>query len=227
MREPVKRRRYDSPRRREQAADTRRSILLAARDLFGRQGYAATSVAAIAAGAGVAVKTVYLAFETKSGLLRALWNMLLRGDEGDAPVAERSWYREVLEEPDPARQLRLNARAARAAKVRIAPVLEVIRAAAPSDPDIGALWERIQRDFHANQGAIVASLDAKGALAPGLTVGRATDILWALNHPDLWQLLVGRRGWTPEEWERWFADTASSQLLGGSGQGTGRGPAAG
>lgn len=227
MREPVKRRRYDSPRRREQAADTRRAILLAARDLFERQGYGATSVAAIAAGADVAVKTVYLAFETKSGVLRALWNMLLRGDEGDAPVAERAWYREILDEPDPARQLRLNARAARAAKERIAPVLEVIRAAAPSDPDIGTLWERIQREFHANQGAVVASLDAKGALAPGLTARRATDILWALNHPDLWQLLVGRRGWTPEEWERWFADTASSQLLGARGDGSDRGPAAG
>lgn len=217
MREPVKRRRYDSPRRREQAAETRRAILLAARDLFERQGYAGTSVAAVAAGAGVAVKTVYLAFGTKSGVLRGLWNLLLRGDEGDAPVAERSWYREVLDERDPTRQLRLNARNARAVKLRIAPVLEVVRAAAASDADIASLWERIQSDFHANQGAVVESLAAKGALAPGLGVERATDILWALNHPDVWQLLVGRRGWSADEWERWFADAAAAQLLRGIG----------
>src|ERR671915_1336059 len=127
MAKNVKPRPYDSPRRREQAAATRAAILEAAQRLFEQQGYPATTMAAIAAEAGVALKTVYLAFETKSGVLRALWNLLLRGDEGDTPVAERGWYREVLEEPDPQRQLRLNARNSRAAKTRIAGVLKVIR----------------------------------------------------------------------------------------------------
>src|SRR5215216_4452283 len=99
MAERVKTRPYNSPRRRAQAAATRREILDAAQRLFERQGYAATTMAAIAAEAGVALKTVYVAFDTKSGVLRALWNMLLRGDVGDAPVGERSWYREVVEEP--------------------------------------------------------------------------------------------------------------------------------
>src|ERR671937_2858840 len=106
MSSAVKRkRRYESPRRREQAAATRRQILDAAQRLFEQQGYAATTMAAIAREAGVALKTVYVAFETKSGLLRALWHLLLRGDEGDAPVSERPWYREAIEEPDPERQL--------------------------------------------------------------------------------------------------------------------------
>src|SRR5947208_15658101 len=114
MPEPVKPKRpYDSPRRREQAAATRREILEAAQRLFERDGYAATTMAAIAAEAGVALKTIYVAFETKSGVLRALWNLTLRGDEGEAPVAEREWYREVLDEPDPERQLRLTARNSR------------------------------------------------------------------------------------------------------------------
>ena len=95
MAEPVKStRRYNSPRRREQAAATRQEILEAAQRLFERQGYAATTMAAIAAEAGVALKTVYVVFETKSGLLRALWHMLLRGDQDDVPVGERRWYRE-------------------------------------------------------------------------------------------------------------------------------------
>jgi len=128
MSEPVKStRRYESPRRREQAAATRREILESARRLFARQGYAATTMAAIAAEAGVALKTVYVAFETKAGVLRALWNVLLRGDEGDAPVAEREWYRAVLDEPDPERQLRMNATNSRIGKLRFGDVLEVIR----------------------------------------------------------------------------------------------------
>lgn len=212
--EPVKSRPYNSPRRREQAAATRTAILDAAQRLFERQGYAATTMAAIAAEADVASKTVYLAFETKSGVLRALWNKLLRGDEEDVPVAERAWYREVMDEADPERQLRLNARNSRARKVRIAGVLEVIKGAAPVDPDAAALWSRIQTDFHANQRVIVESLHKKRALRRGLGVDRAADILWMLNHPDVWQLLVRERGWTPEEYERWFADTACAQLLG-------------
>src|SRR3954454_24934520 len=101
-------RRYESPRRRAQADATKRDILAAAQRLFERQGYGPTTMAAIAAEAGVALKTVYLAFETKSGVLQALWNVTLRGDDGSVPVAEQAWYREMLAEPDPERQLRWN-----------------------------------------------------------------------------------------------------------------------
>jgi AcrR family transcriptional regulator len=212
MAEPVKpKRRYDSSRRRRQAAATRRDILDAAQRLFESQGYAATTMEAIAGEAGVALKTVYVAFETKSGLLRALWNHLLRGGREEVPVAEQPWYREVMDEPDPERRLRLTARNSRVVKLRIAGVLEVIRTAAPIDPDIGALWRRIETEFHANQRTIVASLDEQGAL--GVDVERAADILWTLNHPSLWQLLVEQRGWTPEQYEQWCADAACSQLL--------------
>src|SRR6266511_6119830 len=147
MTERVKpKRRYNSPRRREQAAATRREILAAAQRLFEQRGYAATTMAAIAGDAGVALKTVYVAFETKSGVLRALWNLLLRGDRDEVPVAQQEWYREVVEEPDPERQLRMTARNSRLVKRRIAAVLEVIRSAAPVDPDIEALWSRIQTE---------------------------------------------------------------------------------
>jgi AcrR family transcriptional regulator len=207
------RRRYDSPRRRAQAAETRREIVEAAERLFEQHGYAATTIAAIAAEANVALKTVYVSFETKSGVLRALWNLRLRGDEGDAPVSERPWYQEVLEERDPERQLRLSARYSREVKVRVGSLFEVIRGAAVVDPDIAGLWERIQREFLANQRAIVESLAAKNALRAGLSIGRAADILWTLNHPNLWQLLVHERGWTPTEHEQWWSDIARTQLL--------------
>src|SRR5262245_18879078 len=109
---------YESPRRREQAASTRAQILEAAQSLFEANGYPATTMAAVAREAGVSLKTVYLGFETKSGLLRAVWDTLLRGSP-DIPVADQPWYREVIDEPDLARQLALTARNSCAVKQRI------------------------------------------------------------------------------------------------------------
>src|SRR5947207_11189663 len=117
---------YNSPRRQEQAASTRSSILEAAQRLFEEQGYAATTMEAISAEAGVALKTVYVAFTTKSGLLRALCDLRLKGDQDEAGVAERPWYQEVLTEPNAARQLWLNAHNSRVVKQRIAGILKVI-----------------------------------------------------------------------------------------------------
>jgi AcrR family transcriptional regulator len=214
MSEPVKpKRRYDSPRRRQQAADTRSDILAAAQRRFEQDGYVATTMAAVARDADVALKTVYLAFETKGGLLRALWHLLLRGDDDRTPVGGRHWYQEVLDESDPERKLRLNARNARMVKERAGSLLAVIASAAPLDDDTATLWGTIQREFYENQEAIIASLHARGALAPGLDVRRATDILWTLNHPQLWGLLVRERGWTPEQFEQWFGDACCTQLL--------------
>ena len=209
------RRRYESPRRREQAAATRRQILGAAQRLFEAQGYAATTMASIAEEASVSLKTVYLAFDTKSGLVRTLWDTLLRG-EADIGVAQQPWYVEVLDEPDPARQLRLNARNSTAVKQRVAGLLRVLRDGAPSDPDVAALWQLINDDFYANQREVVRSLHRKKALKHGLGVDHATDILWTLIHPDVWHLLVGARGWSPARYERWLADTTCAQLLDGA-----------
>jgi AcrR family transcriptional regulator len=207
-------RRYDSTRRREQAAATGREILEAAQRLFQQNGYASTSVAAIASEAGVSLKTVYLAFETKRGVLLALWHLLLRGDEAPVPVGERAWFRAVLEEPDPERQLRLNVRNAKTVRARIGPLLEVVRGASAVDPEIETLWNRIQAEFHDNQRSVVQVLHQRDALRPGLDVARATDILWTLNHPNLYRLLVNDRGWTPDEHEAWLGDLLCSQLLG-------------
>jgi AcrR family transcriptional regulator len=207
-----RRRRYESPRRREQAAATRAKILEAAHELFVEQGYAATTMATVAAEAGVSLKTVYLVFETKSGLLRALWDTLLRG-EADVPVSDQPWYRQVIDQRDPERRLRLNARNSRAVKARIGRLLQVIRDAAPTEPDAQALWTLIETDFYDNQRQIVVTLHRDKALRRGLDVTRASDILWTLNHPEVWHLLVDERGWTHDRYERWLADTTCAQLL--------------
>jgi AcrR family transcriptional regulator len=207
---------YNSERRKQQALGTRRAILDAAQVLFERDGYVATTMDDIAAEAGVALKTVYSAFTTKAGLLRSLWDLLLKGDSDDAPVAQRAWYRSILEERDPERQLRLLAAGACAVKVRIGALLRVIRSASAVDPDGAALWQLIQTDFYENQSAIVKVLHERGALRNGIGPVEAADILWTLNHPDTWLLLVGERGWAPVAFEAWFADTLCQQLLASS-----------
>ena len=206
-------RRYDSPRRSQQAAATRREILEAALRLFEQRGYTATTMAAIATEAGVALKTVYVAFQTKRGLLLALWHLRLRGDEAPVPVGERPWFREVIDEPDPERLLRLNARNSLVVKERAGPLLEILRNAASADGELAALWKRIQTEFYDNQRAVVERLQANNALRPGLELDQAADILWALNHPDLYRLLVGERGWTPQQYEEWLGDAFCTQLL--------------
>lgn len=205
-------RRYHSPRRKEQAAATRREILDAAERLFVEDGYVATSMAAIAKEAGVALKTVYLAFETKSGLLRALWHRNLRGDREFVPVGDQSWFIEVLEEPDPATALRLNARNSRQVKTRIAPLGAVLLSAAAAEPDVQELSERIWSDFYENQLEVVKALHRRKALKKGLGVKRAADILWTLNHPRTYLLFL-ERGWTPEQYERWLGDITIAELL--------------
>ncbi len=206
-------RRYDSPRRREHAASTRRHILDTALRLFDLHGYAATSMAAIARESGVVSKTVNLAFEGKGGLLRGLRQPALGDVDDQAPAVAREGYQEMIDEPDPERMLRLNARDSRAAKERAGTVMAVIAAAAEDD-DARQLWELIQSDFHKNQGAIVRVLARRKLLRQGITVARAVDVMWTINHPDVWQLLTVGRRWTPAQYEKWTAQAAGSQLLG-------------
>jgi AcrR family transcriptional regulator len=206
-------RKYDASRRRAQAMITRRAILDAAQGLFERDGYVPTTMEAIAAEAGVALKTVYGAFTTKAGLLRAVWDLALKGDTDDAPVAERAWYVAALGEPNAKHQIQLIAHNSVVVKRRIGSMLRVIRSAAEVDPDGAALWDLIQADFYENQRALVAAIEQHGGLRRGLDVATAADILWTLNHPDVWLLLVGERGWTPDEFEAWFAEVLEQQLL--------------
>ena len=210
---PAQKRGYNSQRRRQQALDTRRAILDAAQRLFERDGYVATTMEDIAVEAGVALKTVYSAFTTKGGLLRAVWDLLLKGDVDDAPVAQREWYMSMLDERDPEQQLRRLAHGACEVKVRIGALLRVIRSAAVVEADSAALWQLIQSDFYENQRTIITTIHDRGGLRPGLDPTTATDILWSLNHPDMWILLVDQRGWTPAAFESWFADTLCQQLL--------------
>jgi AcrR family transcriptional regulator len=189
-------------------------ILDAARRRFEDGGYAATSVPSIAAAAGVAVKTVYLGFESKAGLLRAVWEARLGGEEEATPVLQRRWVHEITDEPRAAEKLRLLAAQSRRVKTATGPLLEVIRAAAATDPEMATLWGDIQTKLLRVQRAVVDQLDALDALRPSLEAAEAADILWTLNHPSVWQLLVRERRWTPARYEEWLHEAFCLQLLG-------------
>ena len=218
MKHPAKqaaaKRPYDSSRRQAQAALTRLAMLDGAERRFVADGYVATTVEAVAAEAGVALKTVYSAFGTKSGLLRALWDVRLKGDADDAGVMQRAWFGALMAETDVDKQVRQLAGQARATRARIGPLLRVIRSAAVVDADAAALWSLIQSDFYELQRVLVAGMHKRRGLKKGLDVADATDILWTLNHPDVWLLLVYERGWSPERFEQWFVDAVTAQLLG-------------
>jgi hypothetical protein len=136
----------------------------------------------------------------------------MRGDEAPVPLAERPWVKEILAEPDPAERLALVARNARSVRERTAAVTEIVRQAAPADADIGALWDRYQREFHElGMRPIAEALERDGALRAD--VETATDVLWTLVHPDVYQLLVRRRGWSPDRYQAWLAGALRDQLL--------------
>lgn len=211
----VKRRRpYSSPRRKAQAALTRAAILDAARRRFVARGYSATSVADVAEEAGVALKTVQAIFGTKRELLLAVWHRAIAGDGDESvPVAERRWFGGILDEPDPRRQIELVARGSRAVKGRAGDVMEVVRNAAPSEPEIAELWTRLQREFLEHQTAVVRSLADKGALRDELPVEEAAQRLWLLNHPAVYHLLVSELGWSPDRYVHWLTEAVQVQLL--------------
>lgn len=211
------RRGYDSPRRREQAAETRRKILDAAEELFTQDGYAAIAMPAIAERAGVALKTVYLAFGTKSGVLHGLWDTRLGGDDQPVPITERPWYRQLLQASDPNQLVRASARQSRVTKDRAGDLMRIIRQAAVTEPALADLWDKIETEFRAVLGGLAERLARLGSLAPGVDVTRATDLLWTLNHPDTWYLLVRQCGWPADAYEQWVGDTLSAQLLGPAG----------
>ena len=213
MVEPVKpRRSYHSPRRQQQAAATRQAILEAAQRLFEQRGYPATTMEQVAAEAGVALKTVYVAFATKSGLLRAP-GPAPQGDQDRASVATALVPGGVGNGPGARscggqRGQRPSGQGAQSAACSGPAV------AAPVDTTPGAVAPD-RTDFYDNQRTVVWPPSTPGARSGRLEVAGATDILWALNHTRRLAAAGRERGWTPEQWERWFADTACAQLLRG------------
>ncbi|WP_223179424.1 TetR/AcrR family transcriptional regulator [Streptomyces griseicoloratus] len=203
--------------RAEKARRTRQRMLDAAARLFAERGWTGTTVEDIARAAEVGVQTVYFTFGTKRALLKELLDTVIAGDPDPVATLDRPWAREVLDAPDPAAQLALQAAGARAVLERAAPVLEVVHAAAAADVELAELWRLNRRQRHTVQLRFAEALLAKagGTLRDGHDAASAADVALAVLGPETYGLLVGARGWTPARWEHWAADALVRQLLPG------------
>ena len=198
---------YHSSVRHRQAEETRRRILVAARELFESRGYAGTTFEAIAELAEVSPKTVAAVFGSKSALLAEVIN----------PEAFSLRARQLIEElralDDPPRQLSLVAQITRQAYEPLAGELELLRTAGAVAPELADAARQIEARRRQNQARLVTSLRERGALRPDLSLEQATDVLWALTGFDLYRMLVVEQGWEPARYETWLAQLLAQHLL--------------
>ena len=204
-------RRYDASHRRDQAARSRADILAVAHDRFLSTGFRATTVAEVAGAAQVSTQQVYKLFGSKAGLVKALFDVAIAGDDEAATMLEREALTRVREEPDPYLKLRLYGDFVADTARRHVPIQLLVRAAADTDPDAADLWKELgQERLH---GMAMFARDLGPHLRSGITVEEARDILWSSNSPELWDLLVNQRGWTPERFAAHLSDLLTRSLL--------------
>ena len=210
------RRRYDSPHRREQAAETRRKIIAAAQPRFLGLGYAGTTMAAVARDAGVVVETVYRSFGSKVALFGAVVEAALAGgvERAEVPVEERPAIAAIIAETDPVRQVALYAATQPGIHRRAGPLLRAVHDAAALDPEVARVWKELEGQRYAGQARMAGLLASRGELREGLSVETATDLIWTLTSLAVHDLFVVERRWTSEQYEAWLTDALTRDLLG-------------
>ena len=211
--EPSGRRTYRSVLRAEQAAATRRSVLVAARDLFVTGGYIATTVTAIAVRAGVSVDTVYATVGRKPAILRELVETAISGTDEVVPALQRDYVTRVRAAASASEKLAIYAQSISEIHQRLAPVFLALRDAAGTDRDCSELWAEIGARRSANMRLFAADLRATGEVRSDLTDDEVADTIWSMNAAEYWDLLVHQRGWSPEQFGHWLADAWTRLLL--------------
>lgn len=210
MRSGTPRRPYDSGRRQQAARRNRAAVLAACRELLFRDGYQATTVRAVAERAGVSPETVYKAFGGKPGLVKALWDVTLAGDDEPLAMAERPQLRAVWETRDAHAKLRLYAAFVRGIHERLAALVALL---AQAGPDVRQVLALSEEERMTGVTAFVAHLTDTGVLPPGTDTARLADSCWALTGPYLFTQLTTGRGWHADAYEDWLAGMLASALL--------------
>jgi AcrR family transcriptional regulator len=203
---------YDASGRREQALARRRSVVLAARDLFERQGFRPTTIAAIAAHAGVSAESVYKGFGTKAALAKAVFDVVVAGDDEPVPVAERAEMRAMLDEPDVRRKIAmfvdgLAQRQARSARVQI-----LIRDGRHVDDALTPVWAKLNAEGLAGMTILGRHLLETGQLREGVSLEEVRDVLWNYLAIDNYERLVLSQGWPIDRYSRWLAGAITGAL---------------
>lgn len=203
------RRGYDSSKRRAAALARREAVLAAARELFLRQGFRATTVSAVAEAADVSPETVYKAFGSKAGLVEALYRQALLS-EGPVPAYERS--DRLRTRADPREVVRGWSRLAMEIGPRVSPVQLLVRDAAVVDPQLRGLLDELDDDRLRRMTENAEYLRSAGHLDPEISIEHAADVMWAVTAPEVYELLVLRRGWTLEAYADHVYRTVSGLL---------------
>jgi len=210
------RRPYSSPSREASAAQTRQRIVDAATRLFLDSGYVATSVRSIAQAAAVAEKTVYLQFETKPAILKAVVDSAIVGPEPTVPASRSQWFLQVLAEPRLDRKVELLAEGTSALHERTGPVFAVAKEAASVDRAVAALWSRGKRRHLADMALIAQSFAEHGLIPTHLNVGWATELLYVLLGPENWHLIRRELDHDERHYREWLRSTLNQALCQGS-----------
>ena len=204
-------RRYDSTRRRQQAQQNRHTVLAAARQRFLAQGYATTTIAEIARDAGVSVEMVYKAFATKAGVLKALFDVSVAGDDEPIPMAQRDVIQNVINATEATRKLEIYAEHLASTMPRSAPVQLLARDGAASSPDAAEVWKQIRQETLTAMTAFASDLARTGQLR--VSARQARDVLWTYHAPELYELLVLERGWSATRYGKFIAHALIDALL--------------
>lgn len=191
----------------------RAAVVDAAAALFLERGYGATTMDAISERADVPAATVYRLFASKHGILKALLDVSIVGDDEDVPMADRPQVQSLLADRDPRDQVAGFVEIAAQINARVAPMYRILVSAAGSDQDAAAILDELTRQRQHGQRVIARSLARAGALRPDLRERDAADLIHALMSPEMYQLLVLDRGWKPERYVEWLTTVLVQQLL--------------
>jgi AcrR family transcriptional regulator len=207
---------YNSDLRTDQARRTRRQVVDAAGGLFASQGFAATTIDAIAKAAGVSRKTVFTAVPGgKAELLKLAYDYTMAGDDEPVPLSSREEIQRLIREPDPHRRLQAYASFVTETTSRIAPLYLALRGAAEVDPESRALYQRWEGERRtAMRYGPIAQLAAEGSLRPDLSPDEAADVLAMLIVPTTYHQLVSVGGWAEGRFTAWLGQTFCTLLLG-------------
>jgi AcrR family transcriptional regulator len=188
-------------------------VVEAARTLFLERGYGATTIEAISGLSDVPPATVYRLFSSKRGILKALLDISIAGDDDATPIAQRPNVRALLGDPDPRIVLAGFVGFSAQVNARTSAIYRILVSAAAADADAASLLDDLTRQRQQGQGRIARSLARAGALRPNLRERDAADIIHALLSPEVYGLLVVDRRWSSERYEAWMTDLLAGELL--------------
>lgn len=195
----------------EQATATRSKIVDAASELFLRDGFVTTTMAAIAKEAGVAVQTLYLSFGSKTAILQAAFDQALTDSEPTG-ILETDWFQQVLANPDGVAALRRFCHESARVIGRAAPLFNVMRAAS-ADPEVGEVLTHNKKLRYDGYRLVVEAIASRAGFDHELSVGDAHGIVYSVLSEDGYLLLVTEHGWSAEEWVSWVSRTCLEQFF--------------